>query len=434
MKKNITLIRSALAASLLASVICGPALAGELSGDVNPNGVITIDRCIELALEAHPRLREARSGVESQGFRVDGTAAQTRPQVRVSSSYARSYNEGGGEAGSINTDITLSQTIFDWNRTNLSIQAARQELEARQSDESASEQDVIRDVIKAYFSLNCGDRTLAIAKERLRNYERRLEWATDFYKAGAKAKIEVTKAKTDLANAKLDLVTAEGTLRKAESNLAYAAGVPDMPAGNVKDMLDAGFLNLDVSVDEAIETAMRNRDEYRAQNIRIDAAETNLALAKKGMSPTVTGNAGYTYSGENNPIDRKGWRLSVGISIPVTDGGETRTRVRQAEADLEGARASGESVRQNIISQVRTACTSLEEARESVAAAREAEKQALETLRLAEGRYTAGVGESLEISDAVDGYARARMSAANALYNKNAAEVDLLRAIGGMLR
>ena len=424
----------ALAAALIASALRGPAMAGELSGDIGQNQVITMDRCIELALEAHPRLREARSSVRSQGSRVEGTAAQARPQVRVSSSYSRSYNEGGGEGGSMNTDITLSQTIFDWNRTNLSIQAARQELEARKSDESASEQDVIRDVIKAYFSLNCGSRALEISKERLQNYEKRLGWAARFYETGAKAKIEVTKARTDLANARLDLAAAEGALRKAESNLAYATGVPDMPAGNVKDMLEAGFLDLDVSADEAIEMAIRDRDEYRAQNIRIDAAETSLALAKKGMSPTVTGNAGYTFSGENNPIDRKDWRLSVGVSIPVTDGGETRARVRQAEADLEGARASGESLRQNIISQVRTACASLDEARESVIAAREAEAQALETLRLAEGRYAAGVGGSLEISDAVDGYARARVNVANALYNENAAEIDLLRAVGGMLR
>jgi outer membrane protein TolC len=409
-------------------------MAGELSGDISQDNVITMDRCIELALEAHPRLREARSSVQSQGSRVDETAAQARPQVRISSSYSRSYNDSGGESGSMNTDITLSQTIFDWNRTNLSIQAARQELEARKSDESASEQDVIRDVVKAYLSLNCGSRTLAISKERLQNYEERLGWATRFYEAGAKAKIEVTKARTDLANAKLDLAAAEGALRKAESNLAYATGVPDMPAENVEDMLEASFLNLDVSVDEAVEMAMRDRGEYRAQNIRIDASETSLALARKGMSPTVTGSAGYTFSGENNPIDRKDWRLSVGVSIPVTDGGETRARVRQAEANLEGAKASGESLRQSIISQVRTACASLDEARESVTAAREAEAQALETLRLAEGRYAAGVGEALEISDAVDGYARAQVSVANALYNENAAEVDLLRAVGGMLR
>jgi outer membrane protein TolC len=395
---------------------------------------MTIDRYIELALDAHPSLTKARSSVESQSSRVQETAAQSRPQVRVSSSYSRSYNENGGEGSSVNTDITLSQTIFDWNRTNLSIQAARQELEARRFDEFTSEQDVIRDVVRAYFSLNCGDRTLAIARERLRNYERRLGWAMDFYEAGAKAKIEVTKARTDLANAKLDLVTAEGALRKAESNLAYATGIPDVPTGRVEDMLEAGFADLDIGVDEAIETAMRDRDDYKAQSIREEAGETNLALARKGMSPTVTGSAGYAFSGENDPIDRKDWRLSVGISIPVTDGGETKMRIKQAEADLEGIKASGESLRQNIISQVRTAYASLYEARESVTAAGEAEKQALENLRLAEGRYSAGVGQSLEISDAVDGYARAQMSVANSLYNRNAAEVDLLRAIGGMLR
>jgi outer membrane protein TolC len=207
----------------------------------------------------------------------------------------------------------------------------------------------------------------------------------------------------------------------------------DEIGGEVADILEAGFLNPVIGIDEAIGMAILNRDDYKAQAIRIEAAETSLVLAKKGMSPTVTGSAGYSFSGEDDPMDSRDWRVSVGISIPVVDGGETRSRVRQAEADLEGARARGESLRQSVISQVRTAYASLEEAREAVLASFEVEKQAMETLRLAEGRYAAGVGDSLEISDAVDGYARARTSVATALFNENTAEVELVRAMGGAL-
>jgi outer membrane protein TolC len=423
--------RAALGSLAFVLVFCGLARAGGTSGDIPAGEPLTITRCIEIALERHPSLREARSSIESQSARVGEAAASARPQVRVSSSYGRSYSGSGPESGSINTDITLSQTLFDWDRTSLSVKGALLELEARRYDESGSEMDVIRDVISAYFSVNRSERTLGIAMERLDNYEKRLRWAKDFYEVGTKARIEVTKAETDLANAKLDLVSARGALQKANASLAHAMGVTDIEPGRVPDILEVGFVDPGVGLDEAVETAVRNREDYLAQSVRIDASEASLELARKGMKPTVTGSAGYTLSGENDPVENRDLRLSVGLSIPVADGGQTAARTRQAEADLEGARARGESLRQNIVMQVRTAHASLEEARESVSAAREAARQALETLKLAQGRYAAGVGSSLEISDAVDGYASAQMSVATALYNENTAEAELIRAIGG---
>ena len=55
--------------------------------------------------------------------------------------------------------------------------------------------------------------------------------------------------------------------------------------------------------------------------------------------------------------------------------------------------------------EVRTAWEDLRQAKESLTSSQEAERAAKATLDLALGRYKAGVGDNLEISDAVDGYA-----------------------------
>ncbi|MDR1915368.1 MAG: TolC family protein [Synergistaceae bacterium] len=398
------------------------------SADISLRGPLSLERAIEIALENHPSLKEAKSNVDSQSARLGQSAAAARPRVSASSSYGYSYSEAGGERGSMNTEFTLQQTIFDWNRTELSIKEARQQLEALLLDENGTEEDVARSVMDAYFSLNRSERAVKIAAERLENYSKRLKWAEDFYHLGAKAKIEVTRAQTDLATAKLDMVSSQGARQKALSNLAYAMGVAMSTPEILEDGLE--FVPYDINLSEAIDTAMNNRDDLKAQSVRIEAARTSLALAKKGMSPTLSGSAGYSFTGEIDPFDERGWRVSVGLSIPVTDGGETRERVKQAEANLEGVMARWESMAQNVILQARTSHASLVEARESVEAAYEAERQAYETLNLALGRYQAGVGESLEISDAVDGYARSRLSVLTALYNHKSAEVELKRIMG----
>ena len=100
---------------------------------------------------------------------------------------------------------------------------------------------------------------------------------------------------------------------------------------------------------------------------------------------------------------------------------------------LRGALARREGLRQSVILSVRTAFASLSEANEAVAAASESERLAAETLRLAQGRYRSEVGDSLEISDAVDGYAKARMNMVQALYNQMAAIVELRKVTGTLL-
>jgi outer membrane protein TolC len=62
----------------------------------------------------------------------------------------------------------------------------------------------------------------------------------------------------------------------------------------------------------------------------------------------------------------------------------------------------------------------------------EAERFAKETYDLAEGRYKAGVGDSLEISDAIESYAAAQAETVLSLYNCKEAQLDLEKAMGGL--
>ncbi len=404
-----------------AEIVASPDMVA--SGDV-----LSIERCVEIALQNHPSLAEARSSIESQAARVGQAAAGGRPQVSVSPSYSYSRNENSGQGGQYNTDLSLRQEIYDWGRRDLSIKGAKQERDARVKDEADTVETVIRDVMGAYFSLNQTNRTVLIAAERTRNYEQRLRWAQDFYRIGTKPKIEVTKAQTDLSNAKLDLVSAQGARSKAISTLASAMGIPSITPDSVSDVL--AFAQYTVAVEDAVTTAMANRPDLQAQDVRVEGAKSSLALARKGLAPTVSGSGGYSLYGESDPTEEQNWRVSVGIDFPVFDGGLTREQVKQAEADLAGTEARRETLRQNIILQVRTAHASLTEATEAVAAAWEVERQAKETLDLAQGRYKAGVGGSLEISDAVEAYAKAQMSVVNALYNHKAAELELKRTMG----
>jgi outer membrane protein TolC len=156
-----------------------------------------------------------------------------------------------------------------------------------------------------------------------------------------------------------------------------------------------------------------------------------LALEKKGLSPEISASAGYNAYG-SAPFDDNGWNAKLSLNFPLYDGGLTRSRVQGAEADLVTARAQLDSASNGVMLEVRKAWYALAEAREALNASLEAERQAKETYELAEGRYEAGVGSSLEISDAVESYASAQTNTILSLYECKAKRLDLEKAMGGL--
>ena len=69
-------------------------------------------------------------------------------------------------------------------------------------------------------------------------------------------------------------------------------------------------------------------------------------------------------------------------------------------------------------------------AKATIAAVSEAETNAKEQLRLAEGRYTAGVGSIIELGDAQVALAQASANVVQAKFNLSSARADLLAALG----
>lgn len=392
--------------------------------------VLTLDDCISTALDEHPDLVVAASRINSKKAAVGQAASGGRTQVTAGASYTRSDNSGvNKDSGSYNTNIQVSHTLFDWGRTELQVKGAKTEMDATAADYLAIRDTVIANVRSAYYGLNLSMRRQEVAQIRLYNYAQRLDWAKTYYTVGTKAKIEVTKAEADVASSKLNLVKAQSSIEQYRAELASAMGIPLQRIEQVQDVLD--FKEWNISVDDAVKRAMEGRPELVAQRRRVDYAKTNLVLQKKGNSPSISASAGYNLYG-SAPFDENGWSTSVSLSVPIFDGGLTRSKIEGAQADMTTASAQYDSLVNSAVLEVRKALEALREAKQSIQASMESERYAKETLNLAQDRYKAGVGDSLEISDAVESYASAQTNTILSLYDCKYAQLNLEKAMGGL--
>ena len=391
-------------------------------------GTLTLDDCLATAMKNNPDITAARESLNAERTTINQAAASGRPQLSADSSYRRG-GTGDDHEGSYSTGVSVNQSISDWGRRETRIKRARLSTEAAEADYEETVDLVVQRVYNAYYALNRAVRDVDIAQTRYDNYEKRLDWARSYYEVGTKAKIEVTKAESDLASSKLTLVRAQSNEELCRAELANAMGVPLMEISGVEDML--GYEDWSISLDDAVAGAMKDRPELVARRLRVESAAENVTLQMKGLSPSLSASAGYSF-GNHSYFDHDQWNAGLTLSVPLTDGGLTKSMVEQARAQLRQAEAELVGLENSVTLEVRTAWEDLRQAKESPTSSQEAERAAKATLDLALGRYKAGVGDNLEISDAVDGYAVASANTVLALYDCKNARINLEKAMGGL--
>jgi len=116
------------------------------------------------------------------------------------------------------------------------------------------------------------------------------------------------------------------------------------------------------------------------------------------------------------------------LSWDIFDGALTQGRVVEATARVEGAEEALHDTQRRIGLEVRTAWSTVNDAREVLDSQEKTVEQAEEALRLARSRNEAGTGTQLEILDAETALTEARNTRTAALRDYSVAKIRLERA------
>jgi len=407
---------------------------------------LNLERCVEIALKMHPNIAAALHNVNANVSRVGEAKSNYYPQINWSSSYNRisqasgrsgssfssigttgSLSGGTGSFDQYSTGFSLSQDIYDFGKTPSQVRIQNFNVDSSRSDLENVTEQVIFNVRQTYYGILQAKRSRDVSADTVKQFQQHLDQAKGFYAVGTKPKFDVTKAEADLSNAKLNLIKAENTLRLAVVTLNNAIGVPDAPEYIIEDNLS--FKKYTITFEDALSKAYQNRPDLQSIVAKRQAAEKSIDLAKTGYYPVLTGNAAYNWAGESFPLDH-GWEVGAAISFPVFNGFLTKYQVEEAKANLNVLRANEESLRQSIFSDVQQAYLNLKQAEESIPTAELGVKQAEENFEIANGRYAAGVGNPIEVTDAEVLLSNAKLSYIQALYNYKVSQASLEKAMG----
>lgn len=401
---------------------------------------LNLGRCIEIALKMQPTIIAARNTVNVNESRVGQAKANYYPQIDWSSSYSRIKSaspSSGSSSGSFgradesfnqySTGFSLIQTIYDFGKTPNQVKIQNLNLDSSRSDFQNVTEQIIFTVKQAYYGVVQAKYNKIVAEDTVKQTQQHLEQAKGFFEAGTKPKFDVTKAEVDLSNAKLNLIRNENAYRISIVTLNNAMGVPDAPEYTLDEKMS--FEKYEITLEDALTKAYQNRPDLKSLVSKRQAAERSIELAKTGYYPILSGNAGYNWSGEQFPLE-DGWNVGASLSFPLFSGFLTKYQVEESRANLNVIKANEESLRQIIFLEVQEAYLTLRAAEEAIPTAKLGVEQAQENLDIANGRYAAGVGNPIEVTDAEVGLTNARTFYIQALYTDKVARASLEKAMG----
>jgi len=389
---------------------------------------LNLNKCIDIAVKKHPQILAAMGTLDVNKSKVGQAMAGYYPQINWSAGMSRNASPlMTSQYNQYSHSLSLSQNIYDFNRLGTKVDIQGFYVEAAQADLENMRLNIILGVKQAYYEVLRAKHARDINADTIKQFEERLETAKGFFEAGAKPIFDVTKAEVDLGNARINMVKANNAVIITLVNLNNAMGMPAAPSYELEDYVDYQKSTVDLAA--SLNKAFLNRPDLQSLLRQKEAAHKAVQLAQKDYLPTLSGSANYGWSGQEYPLD-SGWNIGATLNFNVFSGFLTKNQVGAALASLEVTRAGEELLRQMIRLDVEQAFANLQAAEKSIDAASIMVRQATENYGLAQGRYTAGIGVSMELTDAVVALGNARLALSGAIYDHLEAEASLQKAMG----
>ena len=334
--------------------------------------------------------------------------------------------------------VSASQLLFDFGKNWAATDAAKANSEfAREAVEL--QKDLIALAVKqSYYNLLLASRLVVVNAQALDRADLNLRSAQGFFDVGTRPKFDVTRAEVDVANARVSLIRAQNAVSLSRISLNTVMGIAINTPTRVMDILAYEPFPLDR--DTLVAEALRRRAEYRQAKYQLDAAEAIVRQNFRNFFPDLV--ASGTYGAAQSDITaRPGVPLpradmaetySYGVQLnwSIFDGGNKIARYKEAKALLDSSRASVRDTELTIWQQVEQAYVNLLSAEEQIGAAQKAVESAQENFRLSQGRFDAGVGTIIELTDAQLSLTQAQSTQAQALTDYRLAIAQLERNLG----
>lgn len=443
---------------LCALLWCATPAPAQSSQPAIPSDTLTLERCIQLAIENSFAVLRAQNTLDLTGASLIQAYGQFLPDLRVSAGFTPItvnnslqgqlnpfdstlfFNLRGSEGKSANYNISSSLNLFNGFSDIASLRRAMKQKDADTYSLTRAKQDIAFNVAQSYLQVLLNEELLRIAKENLKSSQERLRQFQEQTRVGSRAIADLYQQEAQAANDELTVIQRENTLRnskilllrqiRADLEKEYAFAVPPS---------DTILLNLDVKNSAMmIQSALATRADLKAREKSIEAALWSVRAAEGNYLPSLNLSFSYgataftqdrlTIDGQPRPPavlpnfsrqlrEQTSYNLSLVLSWNIFDRFTRELQLQQAKINEKNSQLAFEELKLQIIGEVKQAMGDYNAAVLQLASSEKgliSAKQAYETVAK---RYEVGSANFVELITQQAALVQAQSNRAQALFN-----------------
>lgn len=420
-----------------------------LSGFVFSQKVWTLQECVNYAVENNLQVMQSSYNKKLQDNSLEIAKRQYLPSVSGNINNNASFGQGRDVFGNTNRNDNFSNSanlgadilLYNNGRLEKSIRKTQFDVEASQFDVDKIKDDISLQIAQQYLSILLNREITKISESALDNADKLYKRAKITTEVGTTPETVLAEAEAALAREKLNVKTAQINTERSLFALAMLLQLPDYKNFDIENVDIQNKIEAPLyTADQIIDKAFENQPQIKAAEVRIKSAEAQTEITETAFWPTVTANAGIGTSYFNslvtntagrdingNPIkesgffkqykDNFGQQIGLSANIPIFNKGITKLNVEQSKINEDVAKNSLALQKQDVLQNVQKAQFDAESSYESYIASTEAEKSTKLALDFAEKSYNAGKTTIYDLNIALNNYANAQGSVAQAKYN-----------------
>ena len=457
-----------------------PVIQGKPKTPLNQMKIMSIEDCVEYAIKHDPQLSASHARTEAARAGIGIERASYAPKITAKVGY--NHNNVNGEKvinshdNSIGFNVGIAETIWDFGKTTARINMAKYDTKAAEFDHEYELLDVIYDVRINYYRVLSALANLDIYEQNVRIQTLNFERTKAMFEEGLKSKIDIVNAEVNLADAKIQLIEGQKNLLNSIINLQNAMYYQEDKPFIVKNTENFNFLKADyrqkldsvnsssqpkpiikrnedgvlllssgiehndiiqdykhkpikLTKQEAVDKAMEYRPDLKSTKLVINVQEESLKAIKRSYAPAVNGELtwGYTKSEStyNSPL-QVGASIALGSINPYS----IHYQIKQGENYLNIAKYNYNIAKSDIYWEVQNNYIDMQQFERKIPLMNTKVKATLENFELADGRYSVGLSNYVELQDALTNYNKSQLSFVETVFKYNEARETLLKSMG----
>jgi len=389
--------------------------------------LISLDQAIDLALAHNHAIKATRTLILQNQAQEITANLRPNPTLGVDTQFVPFFSPQYFSSDNLDQtqqfDIGISYLFERGHKRQRRLQAARDQTAVTRVQVTDAERTLAFNVGQQFVSVLLAESTLQFALEDLKGFQQTVDISEAQLKAGyigegdyLKIKLQLLQFQTDVSSARLAKVQALVSLREF---LGYNAVPADY------DVIgDLAYQPIQAKMEDLQMKALRDRPDYRAAELGVTAAQSQIRLAKANAKVDVNGTYDFTHvSGENT--------ASIFANFELPFFNRNQGEIARTGYVLTQAQEQQQAASDTVLSDVSNAYEAVKSNDEVVQLYTSGYlKQAQDSRDISEYAYKRGAASLLDYLDAERSYRSVQLAYRQALASYMTALEQLKEAVG----